>query len=261
MKSIFSFLPLMILVLFCSCESFTEDEVVCLPVNMTATVVQGTETKKIIADFHYISESNRLDHITWSNHQTHYFEYDDSERIMVMRQMKVDIKLQKERWFYYEGSRIVRINLVERNLDRTYLEPLDSIYVGYIEFVYEGGNIIEENRYELSENEKNLELVWEVKYEYDASGNILSSNASDPRSNTAESVRMTYDSSKHPYSDLQYYFNGESYVNNLLSKVIEEEGFDYSYDVRLNEFGYPETVYEKLGLVNSRIIRYSYMFP
>ena len=154
-----------------------------------------------------------------------------------------------------------RINLVERNLDRTYLEPVDSIYVGYIEFEYEGGNIIEEFRYELSANEKNLELVWKVNYEYDAVGNILSSNASDPRSNSAASVRMTYDSSKHPYSDLQYYFDGESYVNNLLSKVIEEEGFDYSYDLRLNEFGYPETVYEKLGLINSRIIRYSYMFP
>jgi hypothetical protein len=251
----------MILVLFYSCESFTEDEVICLPVNMTATIVQGTETKKIIADFHYMSESNRLDHITWSNHQTHYFEYDDLDRIMVMRQMKVDIKLQEEKWFNYDGSRIEKINLVKRNLDRTYLEPLDSIYVGYVDFEYEGGNIIGERRYELSENGKKLELVWRVYYEYDASGNITGSNASDPRSQSAESVRMTYDSSKHPFSDLKYFFNGESYVNNLVSKVIEEEGFDYSYDVRLNEYGYPETIYEKLGLINSRIIRYSYVCP
>ena len=261
MKSIFGFLPLMILVLFYSCESFQEDEVICLPVNMTATVVQGTETKKIIADFHYIPETDRLDHITWSNHQTHYFEYDDSERILIMRQMRVDIKLQEERWFIYDGARMERINLVKRNLDRTNLEPLDSIYVGYISFEYEGGNIIEEKRYELSENGKKLELVWKVNYEYDASGNILSSSASDPGATSKENVTMTYDSSKHPFSDLQYYFDGESYVNNLLSKVIDEEGFDYSYDLRLNEYGYPETIYEKLGLIHSRIIRYSYVCP
>lgn len=258
MKSIFGFLPLMTLVLFCSCESYFEDEVICLPVSMNATIVQGTETKKIIADFHYIPESDLLDHITWSNHQTHYFEYDDSDRILVMRQMRVDIKLQEERWFSYDGTRVERINLVKRNLDRTFLEPIDSIYVGYIAFEYEGGNIIGEKRYEVSKNGKDLELVWKVDYEYDASGNILSSSASDPGAKSNESVTMTYDDSRHPFSDLPYYFDGESYVNNLLSKVIAEEEFDYSYDLRLNEYGYPETIYEKLGLVNSRIIRYSY---
>ena len=61
MKSIFGFLPLMILVLFYSCESYSEDEVICLPVSMNATIVKGTETKKIIADFHYIPETDRLD--------------------------------------------------------------------------------------------------------------------------------------------------------------------------------------------------------
>jgi hypothetical protein len=70
---------------------------------------------------------------------------------------------------------------------------------------------------------------------------------------------MTYDNNRHPFSDLQYYFTGESFVNNQLSKYLGEEDFSYSYDIELNEYGYPETIYEKLGLTHSRIIRYSYL--
>lgn len=259
MKSITGFFLFIILNIFFSCDSYNEDEVVCLPVNMTATIVQGTETKKIIADFHYIPETNRLDHITWSNHQTHYFEYNEAGRLMVVRQMKVDVKVQEEKWFNYDGSLVDRVVLVKRNLDYIYLEPLDSIYSGYIEYEYEGMNIIEEKRFEVSANGKSLEAVLVVEYEYDAKGNILSSSASDPRTKSTESFLMTYDQSKHPLSGLQYYFSGESFVNNLLSKSVEEQDFNYSYELRLNDQGYPEIIYEKLGMTNSRIIRYSYL--
>jgi hypothetical protein len=50
---IYTILPFFLLLY--SCEEFQqEEEVVCLPVNMTATVIQGTESTKVIADFHYV---------------------------------------------------------------------------------------------------------------------------------------------------------------------------------------------------------------
>lgn len=259
MKSIASSFLFIILSVIYSCDSNNKEEVVCLPVNMTATIVQGTETKKIIADFHYVPGTNRLDHITWSNHQTHYFEYNEAGRLMVVRQMKVDVKVQEEMWFGFDGSLVDRVVLVKRNLDYTYLEPLDSIYYGYIEFGYEGVNIIEEKRFEVSGDGKSIEAVWIVVYEYDANGNIVSSSASDPGTNATESFLMTYDQSKHPLSGLQYYFSGESFVNNMISKSDGDQNFNYSYDLQLNDQGYPEIIYEKLGIITSRIIRYSYL--
>ena len=60
------------------CESVEpEMEPVCLPTNISMTLVQGSQTLKIIADFHYRTGTDLLDRITWSNHQTHYFEYDE----------------------------------------------------------------------------------------------------------------------------------------------------------------------------------------
>ena len=259
MKSKILFLLLLAIGACYSCESFNEDQVILLPANMTATIVEGTEAKKIIADFNYIPGTNRLDHITWSNHQTHYFEYDASDRIAVVRQMKVDAKVQEEQWFHYDGSLVERIILVKRNLDYSFLEPLDSIYVGYVKFDYEGKDIIEEKRYEMSEDGKKQEVVWKVSYAYDGQGNILSSTSSDPRTKSSQSIQMSYDNNKHPFSELAYYFTGESFVNNLMSKTIEQEDFEYDYDLRLNEYGYPETIFEKLGYTNTRIIRYTYL--
>jgi len=230
-----------------ACELAPEEvEISCLPVNVSITLVQGSQTSKIIADFHYIAETNRLDHITWSNHQTHYFEYDSRDRISVVRAIKVDVKVQEEKWFVYDDFLVERVDLVKRNLDYTYLEPLDSIYTGYVE-------------YEISEGGHREEYVRNVTYEYDSDGNLLSSTELDPVSGETVTTTMTYDQSKHPYFALQYYINGESYVNNMLSRS-EGDEFDYTYNVSLNEYEYPETIYEKLGSAYTRISNYSYRF-
>ena len=50
MKPFNSFRLFILLGILCSCETYNDKEMICLPVNMTATVVQGSETKKIIAD-------------------------------------------------------------------------------------------------------------------------------------------------------------------------------------------------------------------
>lgn len=260
MKLIRNLIPLLSLVLLCSCEVFQEEEeVVCLPVNMTATLVQGTEAQKIIADFNYVPETELLDHITWSNHQTHYFEYNAVNQLNVVRQMKVKEKVQEEMWFEYEGELAVRVVLVKKNLDHIYLEPVDSIQTGYISFEFEGKNIIQESRYEVDE-EGSLVPVKTVGYEYDAYGNIISRTAQIPgEAGAVETLYMTYDSSKHPFSGLRYYFSGESFVNNLLSKSSGIGDLDYQYEFRFNQHGYPETIFETLGSTYSRIIRYSYL--
>jgi len=241
-----------------SCETAEVDETLCLPVNMSITLVQGSNTSKIIADFHYIPKSEQLDHITWSNHQTHYFEYDASERISVVRVMRVDVKVQEEKWFVYDGSLVERVDLVSRNLHYTTLEPLDSTYSGYVEFEYEGENIIEESEYKISEGGYREEYIRKVSYEYDNKGNLLSSTRTDPRTGETEQITMSYDQSKHPFSALQYYFSGESYVNNMLSKSEEESGFEYSYVLSLNDHEYPLSIHEKLGSSYTRIISYAY---
>ncbi len=242
-----------------SCETTEEDETICLPVNMSITLVQGSNTSKIIADFHYIPESEQLDHITWSNHQTHYFEYDDSERIRVVRVMKVDTKVQEERWFVYDDELMVRVDLVKRKLHYTTLEPLDSTYTGYVEFEYEGENIIEESEYEFSEGGYRENYIRNLSYEYDSRGNLLTSTSLDPKSGETQRRNMSYDQSKHPFSALQYYFSGESFVNNMLSRSEEEAELDYTYVQSLNDLEYPETIHEKLGSAYTRIIKYSYL--
>jgi len=243
-----------------ACDSAPEEiETICLPVNMTITLVQGSMTSKIIADFHYVPETDLIDHITWSNHQTHYFEYDASNRLSVVRIMKVDAKVQEEKWFVYDGSLVERVDLVTRNLDYVYLEPLDSIYSGYVEMEYNGNLVIRESEYEISAGGHKEEYVRNLSYEYDMEGNLISRIQLNPKTGETENLTMAYDKSKHPFGGLQYYFNGESFVNNMVSKSVQETEFDYTYDLRLNEYEYPDIVYEKLGSTNTRIFKYGYI--
>lgn len=241
-----------------ACESVEqEEEPLCLPSTISMTLVQGSQTSRLLADFHYLPGTDLLDHITWSNHQTHYFEYDDTERIRVIRVMYLDAKVQEERWYVYDGLLVERVDLIRRNLDYTYLEPLDSIYAGYIEYSYESGNICEEFEYEISADGLREEYVKSISYEYDAQGNVISCIELDPRSGESAQRSMSYDQTKHPFFALKYYFMGESYVNNMLSRS-EGDDYTYTYDLTLNEYEYPETVYEKLGSAYTRIINYTY---
>jgi hypothetical protein len=257
-KILFIILALSLFLIACETSQETEKPIL-LPVNMSITLVQGNQTNKIIADFHYLPDDKKLDHITWSNHQTHYFEYNESGRLKVVRVMRVDVKIQEERWFVYDGSLVERIDLVKRNLDYKTLEPLDSIYTGYVELKYEGEDIIEESEYVITEGGFREEYIRDVTYEYDSRGNLLSSTEVDPRKRETLSRTMTYDQSKHPFYALQYYFTGESFVNNMLTKS-EENDFDYTYNLQLNEDEYPEIIYEELGSTYTRIINYSYRY-
>ncbi len=247
------------IILIFSCDSFEDEkQELVLPTNMTTTLVQGSSSIKIIADFHYRPESALLDHITWSNYQTHYFEYDAANKLTVVRKELVKEKVMEERWFRYEGETVSEVLLVKRNLDYTTLEPLDSSYTGHIDYDYEGSNITGETEYRIQQGVGTLYPVREVSYEYDEGGNILSRTTTYLDGSEAdETVTMSYDSGRHPFYGLNYYFTGESFVNNLLTRTVGS--MDYTYDVRLDSRDYPETIYEKLGSSYSRIMRHTYM--
>ena len=132
MKSIIFLCPFIILVFLFSCEVYPEEEeVVCLPTNMTATIIQGTNSAKIIADFHYVPDSDLLDHITWSNHQTHYFIYEESDRLSVVQQLKVKEKVREEMWYEYD----LRVNGF--GYPETIYEKLGSSNTRIIRYTYE----------------------------------------------------------------------------------------------------------------------------
>jgi hypothetical protein len=250
-----AFLPFFLFTIGCETVE-KQPETICLPMSISITLVQGSQTSKIIADFNYLPGTEQLDHITWSNHQTHYFEYDELDRLRTLIITDVEAKVQEEKWFVYEGVNVVRVDLVKRNLDYTRLEPLDSVYTGYVEFGYEGANIVEEYEYEISADGFSEEYVRHVSYTYDIRGNLTFMVELDPVSGEARETTLTYDQNKHPFYDLEYYFHGETCVNNMLSRT--DGDFNYTYETLLNEYTYPETVYEKLGSAYSRIINYSY---
>lgn len=259
MNRLFVMLSIVSVFLISSCEVSPEEEaaVVLLPTNMTATLIMGASSTKIIADFHYLPGSDLLDHITWSNHQTHYFRYDSSNRLSVLQKLKVKEKVQEEFFFNYEGELVSEVILVKKNLDYTYLEPIDSSFTGHIVYEYEGKRVVRESEYEIQKQGNKEYLVREASYAYDADGNMLSRSINYPDgSGVDEDAVMSYDLGKHPFSGLAYYFTGESFVNNQLSKTIGT--MKYSYNVSLNSQDYPETIYEKLGSSNSAVFRYTY---
>ncbi len=258
-RSFFSF-SILAFVLLSSCEIISKEDarVTLLPTNMTATVVMGSSSSKIIADFYYVPDSDLLDHITWSNHQTHYFKYDASAKLQVLSQLKVLEKVQDEYWFSYDGERILEVQMIRRNLDYSSLEPLDSSYTGHIEYEYEGNLVIRETEYGVQKGNQKEYPLRELSYSYDGNGNMLSRVSNDLEAGGEEEItEMTYDSGNHPFSNLKYYFTGESFVNNPLSK--SSGVMDFSYDITMNEQNYPERIYEKMGAAHTKIIRYTYM--
>jgi hypothetical protein len=256
MRSVSAASLLLIFFLVCSCDIQSDEEpVVCLPVSMSATIIQGSSATKIIADFHYQDQSGLIDHITWSNHRTDYFTYDDENRLRVFSQMLVKEKAQEEMWFNYDGQKVTGAVKVHRNLDFTYLEPVDSSFAGHIEYHYEGKYITEEKWYSAEGSVELLEMS--RTYTYDGQGNILSRTTTRPDSDP-ETVELTYDANRHPFSAIHYYFTGESFVNYPLTRTSEFSGLDYNYEVRANAYGYPETVYETLGSTNTQMIRFTY---
>ncbi len=259
MKRILYTLIVLTLIAVSSCESEKATLVRCFPDRMSATIV-GAETVNLTADFHYIPDTELLDHITWSDKKTHEFEYDEFGTLTVVRLIRVDYKVQEEQWFSYDGNQLVRVDECPKQLDMIYLEPIegDSTYTGYREFEYSSGNITLEKIYQRDKNHKD-KLILEKKYEYDNNGNIIHNESTNVESKVVETTALSYHQSNHPYSQINMIFTGETFVNNVLTKTVETKNIGYTYDIILNSNKYPEQVVEKINGFQSSITRFTYI--
>lgn len=250
---------LVVVLLICSCDTLDENLKSCFPVRMSANIISGTDTYNLTADFKYIPETDVLDHITWSNRQTRYYEYDESGILKVIKLKKIDPKIQEETWFRYEGDRLVRLDLCIKHLDIIYLEPIegDSAFTGYHLFDYAGDRISQEKIFEVEKTKKET-LVIEKDYNYDAIGNMTHYNMINLITKAEESMSMAYGPGLHPYSQLNMYFDGETHINNVLTKTSETENLEYTYEIVLDNNRYPEEIIEKTNGMVSRVTMYTY---
>lgn len=245
-----------------SCESEQEQMTqTLLPETASETIIDGVSTRRIMADFHYVEGSRLIDRIVWSNHQTHFFEYGEKDRLLVVRKVKVQEKLQDEYWFEYQEERMIRANIIRKNLDYFCLLPLDSSYVGYLDYQYEEGRVAEERRHGFDQ-EGNQVLEQKRTFSYDPEGNIIrrvTTSYGEPESTLSE--EMSYDKGLHPFSGLHYYFTGNSHRNNVVSLTTSHDNTCYQYELEANSDGYPEIIFESLGAYHSRVLRYTYLTP
>jgi len=258
MKRIIYTLVTVTLIVASSCESENATLVRCFPDRMSANIIGGV-TGNLTADFHYVPDSELLDHITWSDKKTHYFEYDDFGNLTLVRLKRIDYKVQEEQWFSYEGNKIIRVDECVKRLDIIYLDPIegDSSYTGHREFEYSGNNITLEKIYQVEKNKKET-LVIENAYEYDGNGNIIRSVLTDIEAKSEETTALSYHQSKHPYSQINMVFTGETYINNVLSRTEQTDNLEYTYEIVFDNNKYPSEVIEKTNGRVSRVTRYTY---
>lgn len=248
----------LILVVSSSCETESVEKVRCFPDRMSSNIIGGV-TGNLTADFYYVSDSEMLDHITWSDKKTHYFEYDEFGDLAVVKLKKIDYKVQEEQWFSYEGNKIVRVDECVKSLDIIYLEPVegDSTYTGHREFEYSGNNITLEKIYEVGKNKKE-KLVFENSYEYDANGNIVRNVLTNIETKSEETIALSYHQSMHPYSQINMFITGETFVNNVITRTESAENLEYTYEIVFDNNQYPKEVIERTNGRVSAVTRYTY---
>jgi hypothetical protein len=75
---------------------------------------------------------------------------------------------------------------------------------------------------------------------------------------TAEAYTFLYDQQNNPYNELELYFYGETFVNNVLQKDDLMEDEIYSYQVIYNASQYPDQINIKIGSYLHKVITYDY---
>ncbi|MBN1131581.1 MAG: hypothetical protein JXR52_08330 [Bacteroidales bacterium] len=258
MRRTASLISALILVVLASCETESSREVRCFPKRMAVTIAGG-ETTKLTADFTYVPGTGLLDHITWSNKQTDYFEYNDRGLPVLVRMKKVGFKIQEELWFIYEDERLVRLDRCSRRLDIIYQEPVegDSTFTGFHLYDYAGNRIGRERIYTTSDGKK-TELAEEIEYVYDETGNVVRMTSTDAKTKKQDILNFSYHASHHPFSQIKFYFTGESFIHNIITKSDLSENLEVTYDIILDGNRYPQQVVERTNSVLSRVIQYTY---
>ena len=79
------------------------------------------------------------------------------------------------------------------------------------------------------------------------------------KNDTAEAYTFSYDSQNNPYNALELFFNGETFVNNILEKVDLVNDETATYQVIYNASMYPDQINIKVGGYLYQVITYDYV--
>lgn len=237
MRPTISYIILLLFVFIAACE-VTPTEYYCFPQRVKTTISTGAGAASITADYKYTGKL--VDRIIWSNSQTHYFSYDAENQISKIEEINVKTLQETEYRFTYDGNQLMRVDKYLSPLDYLTQEPVDTAYVGYQTFRHEGVNVSEEEVFVRKDESEEFSLKYIKEYSYDLAGNItklVSMNV--VKQDTAEAYTFSYDLQKNPYQGLKLYFNGETFINNILEKVDLVNDNTYTYQIIYNANQYP----------------------
>jgi len=257
MARVFIFKCMAVLLVIAGCNKEPETSY-CYPQRVTRTIPEGSETTQVTADFKYTD--GRLDHIIWSNFQTHYFNYLESGDLRSVARKNVQTFRTHESVLTYDEGRMIRSDEYNINLDRFTQENTDTTHTGYHTFVYEGGQIVVEEVFGKDQATGVMVRTAYNEFTYDPDGNIIRSvSLSAPGKDTLAAFSYTYDTRNHPYNGLKMPFEGESHINNVHEKTDLMSGDVYFNQIIYTSSGYPEQLNIKQESYLTEVIRIDYL--
>jgi len=242
---------------FTSCDPVKEGQ--CYPTRVKTTMPNGSSAISVTADYQYNGDT--LGYIIYSTGETHYYEYDESGTLLMVKEVndkqlyKIEYKLE------WDGDEMIRVAISKMNFDYNDRLDLDTFYYAYRVFEYKGRMIEKEADYYREDENDAFGLVTEKEFSYDDSGNLSTILEKDVETGVVSTITMTYDACKNPFSALNLLFDGEeSHINNQLTRSNDVAGIDFEYTVIYNSYLYPQQIVEKENSTISRNITYEYDF-
>lgn len=243
------------LLLLPGCE--TEKETRCFPGRISTTIAEGTNATQVTADYQY--NGDRPDRVIYSNFQTHFFDYYPDGRLRSVARKNVQNFQSAESIYTYEAGVVVRSDEYRVRLDRFTQENLDTVQTGYRLFTYENGNIALERIFETDVSTGAVSLKACNTCTYDATGNMIQFvSLDDLDGDTIEAFSCSYDTQKHPLSELGLVFEGETHVNNVLQRKDLLTGEVYNHQIIYTPAQYPEQINIRQGTYLVEVTRMDY---
>nr|MDA3821591.1 hypothetical protein [Bacteroidales bacterium] len=245
---------LLVLVMTLSgCE--TKTEIQCFPQRISIKGDAGATS--INSDYKYMGDT--LDHIVWSNYQTHTYLYNSSNQLVRVSKKNVQTFKKHEFELIYKDGLVDRRDEYLMELDRLLQEDLDTTFVGYVEYEYNGIDVVAEKVYSLNEEDGEIAIQFYKEYEYDLYGNISSYVCFDGiEGDTVDAFTYKYDTNNNPYSSIKMLFEGESYVNNIIESYDVVNDLLYKHTMAYSTTNFPEQIIIKQGSINYEITSISY---
>lgn len=213
----------------------------CFPERIIRKASGTINPYSVISDFKY--DGDKLERIVWSNSQTHSNSYNADGKLEKVARKNTQNFQKLESHITYDRALAVRTDEYRIKLDQFTHEDIDTVHMGYREFEYDGDKLVAERVFEKSDDSERMEMTKYNEYEYDLSGNMVKHvSFDDYRGDTIEAFSYVYDNRKHPFSSLDLLFEGETHVNNVLSKTDLIKGIVYSYKNVYSHFSFPEQI-------------------